>query len=102
MLLLAQYTSQTSQTVAEGGLGLGAMIAVVCSWQRNRSIRWAILAGILSWIYVLFCLHPNGRRKEMSMSLDPLPPNHALLRTRHGVVVCNRGVPRAGSLSLGR
>ena len=28
--------------------------------------------------------------------------NHALQRTRHGVVVCNRGVPRAGSLSLGR
>jgi len=29
-------------------------------------------------------------------------PNHALQRTRHGVVVCNRGVPCAGSLSLGR
>jgi hypothetical protein len=29
-------------------------------------------------------------------------PNHALQRTRHGVVVGNRGVPCAGSLSLGR
>ena len=29
-------------------------------------------------------------------------PNHALQRTRHDAVVCNRGVPRAGSLSLGR
>jgi len=27
-------------------------------------------------------------------------PNHALQRTRHGAVVCNRGIPRAGSLSL--
>jgi hypothetical protein len=30
------------------------------------------------------------------------PSNHALQRTRHGVVVCNHRVPRAGSLSLGR
>jgi len=28
--------------------------------------------------------------------------NHTLQRTRQGVVVCNRGVPRAESLSLGR
>jgi len=28
--------------------------------------------------------------------------NHALQRTRHDVVVCNRRVPWAGSLSLGR
>ena len=28
--------------------------------------------------------------------------NHALQRTRHVAVVCRRGVPRAGSLSLGR
>ncbi len=31
-----------------------------------------------------------------------LPPNHALQRTRHSVVVCNRRVSCAGSLSLGR
>jgi hypothetical protein len=29
-------------------------------------------------------------------------PNHALQRTRRGVAVGNRGLPRAGSLSLGR
>jgi hypothetical protein len=28
--------------------------------------------------------------------------NHALQRTRRSVVVCNRSVPCAGSLSLGR
>ncbi len=28
--------------------------------------------------------------------------NHALQRTRRGVAVCNRCVPCAGSLSLGR
>lgn len=51
-MLLAQV-SQTGN-VAQSGIGLGAAIAVVCSWQRNRSILWAIVAGILSWIYVIY------------------------------------------------
>lgn len=53
MTLLAIITAQT-QTAAESGIGLGSAIAVVCSWQRNRSILWAILAGILSWLYVIY------------------------------------------------
>jgi hypothetical protein len=43
-----------AQTVVQSGIGLGSVIAVVCSWQRNRSILWAILAGILSWFYVFY------------------------------------------------
>jgi hypothetical protein len=54
MILLAQITTQGSQMVADNGIGLGSAIAVVCSWQRNRSILWATLAGVLSWIYVLY------------------------------------------------
>ena len=38
----------------------------------------------------------------MTLSDTNQPPNHALQRTRHGVVVCNRCVPWDGSLSLGR
>lgn len=41
-------------SVVREGVGLGSVIAVVCSWQRNRSIPWAILAGVLSWLYVLY------------------------------------------------
>ena len=36
------------------GIGLGSAIAVVISWERNKSILWAILAGLLSWIYVIY------------------------------------------------
>ncbi|GDY22833.1 hypothetical protein LBMAG56_41800 [Verrucomicrobiota bacterium] len=54
MILLAQISAQTTQAVAQTGIGLGSAIAVVCSWQRNRSIVWAILAGILSWLYVVY------------------------------------------------
>jgi len=41
-------------SVVRDGVGLGSVIAVVCSWQRNRSILWAILAGLLSWLYVAY------------------------------------------------
>ncbi|MBL7830377.1 MAG: hypothetical protein JNK41_05065 [Saprospiraceae bacterium] len=36
------------------GVGLGSVIAVVASWSRNNSILWAILHGILSWLYVIY------------------------------------------------
>ena len=41
-------------TIVNNGIGLGSVIAVACSWDRNRSILWAILAGLLSWIYVIY------------------------------------------------
>jgi hypothetical protein len=47
---IARQTISVTQT----GIGIGAAIAIVCSWQRNRSILWAILAGILSWFYVIY------------------------------------------------
>ena len=42
------------QAVATVGIGLGTVIAVVCSWERHRSILWAIIAGWLSWFYVIW------------------------------------------------
>ena len=53
-MIIAQIANQTTHTAAQTGIGLGSAIAVVCSWQRNRSIFWAILAGIFSWFYVLY------------------------------------------------
>jgi hypothetical protein len=53
-MLLAQAAANSTTIVTQTGIGLGSVIAVVCSWQRNRSILWAILAGILSWLYVIF------------------------------------------------
>jgi hypothetical protein len=55
-MLLAQVADQAASyaIVTQTGIGLGSVIAVVCSWDRNRSILWAILAGILSWFYVIY------------------------------------------------
>lgn len=49
-MLVAEVGVNAAQT----GIGLGSAVAVVCSWDRNRSILWAILAGFLSWIYVIY------------------------------------------------
>lgn len=43
-----------SQNIFESGVGLGAVIAVVTSWSRNRSILWAIFHGICGWFYVVY------------------------------------------------
>jgi hypothetical protein len=53
-MMIAEITSATTHTVTQTGIGLGSVIAIVCSWHRNRSILWAILAGILSWFYVIY------------------------------------------------
>jgi hypothetical protein len=53
-MIIAQIANQTASTLRDTGIGLGSAIAIVCSWQRNRSIMWAILAGILSWFYVIY------------------------------------------------
>ena len=53
-MILAEIANQATTTVTQTGIGLGSAIAVVCSLQRNRSSLWAILAGILSWFYVIY------------------------------------------------
>ena len=53
MLILGEIMTST-QTVYQTGIGFGSVMAIVCSWQRNRSVLWAILAGIFSWFYVIY------------------------------------------------
>lgn len=40
--------------VVKTGIGLGSALAVTISWSVNKSILWAILHGLLSWIYVVY------------------------------------------------
>jgi hypothetical protein len=51
-MLLAEV--QVVENVVRSGVGLGSVIAVVCSWERNRSIIFAIVSGLLSWFYVIY------------------------------------------------
>jgi len=53
----APYNTGYMQPVYVGpGIGLGTIIAVVISWSRNKSVLWAIIHGILGWLYVIYAL----------------------------------------------
>ncbi len=51
-MLLAD--SGNVQFVTQSGLTMGSALAIVCSWQRNRSILLAAIAGLFSWFYVVY------------------------------------------------
>ena len=53
-MILAEMTAQATNVATQSGVGLGSILAVTFSWTRNRSIFWAILAGIFSWFYVIY------------------------------------------------
>ena len=53
-MLLAEITYLTTNVATQSGIGLGSILGVTFSWARNRSIFWAILAGLLSWLYVVY------------------------------------------------
>ena len=36
------------------GIGLGSAIAVTISWSLHKSILWAVIHGVLSWLYVIY------------------------------------------------
>lgn len=50
---------------AKYGVGFGSALAIAISYTNNHSILWAIIHGILGWLYVvyvaLFGLTTNAR-----------------------------------------
>jgi hypothetical protein len=39
---------------AKAGITFGTALAIAISWSQHKSILWAILHGILSWLYVVY------------------------------------------------
>jgi hypothetical protein len=61
MLIALSVYSQTEianngtiVSIGKGGVGLGSAISVTISWDKNKSIKWAILHGVISWFYVIY------------------------------------------------
>jgi hypothetical protein len=48
-----------SKDAAKVGIGFGTALAIAISWSANKSILWAIIHGILSWVYVIY--YAQGR-----------------------------------------
>lgn len=43
-----------STSVAKAGVGFGTALAIAISWSLHKSIFWAIVHGLLSWVYVIY------------------------------------------------
>jgi hypothetical protein len=39
---------------AKYGVGFGSALAIAISYANNHSILWAIIHGILGWLYVIY------------------------------------------------
>jgi len=54
-----------TETAVKNGIGIGSAIAIVVSWDRNKSILYALLHGILGWLYVIyFVIVREGEEKN--------------------------------------
>lgn len=59
ILLFVVFTAQAddgivNKSILKDGVSLGSVIAAVISWDRNKSILFAIIHALLSWIYVIY------------------------------------------------
>ena len=43
-----------TREVVKQGVGFGSALAIAISWSVNKSLLWAIIHGVLSWIYVAY------------------------------------------------
>jgi hypothetical protein len=41
-------------SAAKAGIGFGTALAITISWSLHKSLIWAIIHGILSWLYVVY------------------------------------------------
>jgi hypothetical protein len=39
---------------ASAGIGFDTALAITISWSLHKSILWAILHGLFSWLYVIY------------------------------------------------
>ena len=52
--------NKSTATAAKAGIGFGTALAITLSWSANKSILWAIVHGLLSWIYVVYYVLTHG------------------------------------------
>jgi len=46
--------SNTRVEVTRAGISFGSALAIAISWSANKSLFWAIVHGLLSWLYVIY------------------------------------------------
>jgi hypothetical protein len=58
---LESKVDELGRGAAAGGAAysFGATLAMILSWHSFHAVLWALLAGILSWLYVVYYLVVN-------------------------------------------
>jgi hypothetical protein len=46
--------SNTRVEVTRAGISFGSALAIAISWSVNKSLFWAIVHGLFSWLYVIY------------------------------------------------
>jgi len=41
-------------SIVRSGIGFGTALAITISWSVNKSLIWAIVHGLFSWLYVIY------------------------------------------------
>ena len=44
----------TKTEVIRSGVTFGSVLAITISWSAHKSLLWAMLHGLFSWIYVIY------------------------------------------------
>ena len=55
---------------AKYGVGFGSALAIAISYTNNHSILWAIIHGILGWLYVIYVALFGSYRPQQASSPD--------------------------------
>lgn len=43
-----------TREVVRSGVGFGSALAITISWSVHKSILWAMIHGVFSWLYVIY------------------------------------------------
>lgn len=46
--------AKSTEAATTAGIGFGSALAIAISWNSYQSILWAIVHGILGWLYVIY------------------------------------------------
>lgn len=56
----------TGKISFNNGIRIGSVIAMLVSWEKNKSIRWVILHAVLGWLYVFYFIGTrNGQNNTL-------------------------------------
>ena len=54
LVTLRRHPSAFLLIVQLAGIGFGTALAITISWSANKSLLWAVIHGVLSWVYVVY------------------------------------------------